>query len=71
VNIYPVFALDRLPSSVKLSAPLPCYGDYIQGQKEFRNLVLKDLEDGKPIAFLDPKVSDVLFFLFVCIFFFC
>ncbi|XP_060579458.1 uncharacterized protein LOC132736361 [Ruditapes philippinarum] len=58
VNIYPVFALDRLPSSVKLSAPLPCYGDYIQGQKEFRNLVLKDLEDGKPIAFLDPK-SDV------------
>ncbi|KAH3795032.1 hypothetical protein DPMN_148577 [Dreissena polymorpha] len=53
--MYPVFALDALPTSLKLAAPLPIFGNYIQGQKDFRRLVQADMEDGKHIAFLDPK----------------
>ncbi|KAL4219692.1 hypothetical protein ACF0H5_022262 [Mactra antiquata] len=58
VNIYPVFVLDRLPPSLKLNAPLPCFGPYIQGQKEFRKLVLEDMANGKQVAFLDPKYDN-------------
>lgn len=56
MNIYPVFPLDKLPTSLKLNAPLPCFGNYIHGQKEFRRLVSEDIENGKDVAFLDPKV---------------
>jgi len=51
--------MDRIPTSLKLNAPLPCFGNYIQGQKEFRSLVCDDIELGKDVAFLDPKVIHV------------
>lgn len=57
LNVFPVYVMDTLPSSVKLGAPLPCFGAYIHGQKEFRDLVIKDLELGKHVAVLDPKAE--------------
>jgi len=53
--------LDQLPTSLKVSAPIPAFGGYIQGQKDFRRLVREDMENGKEIAFLDPKVPSLLF----------
>ncbi|WAR31493.1 KAD5-like protein [Mya arenaria] len=57
INIYPVYVMDRLPTSLKLAAPIPCFGGYIQGQKRFRQLVHEDMENGKHVAFLDPKIE--------------
>ena len=51
--------MDELPTILKLTAPLPCFGAYIQEQMKFRDLVLKDGEEGKDVAYLDSKV-DVL-----------
>ncbi|KAH3887482.1 hypothetical protein DPMN_011499 [Dreissena polymorpha] len=55
LNIYPVFILDELPSSVKISAPVPCFGPYNHAQKELKDLVKHDTENGTIVAALEPK----------------
>ena len=56
VNILPCFTVDNLPTSLKLAAPLPCFGPYIEGQKIFRQLVRNDVEEGNHVVLLTPKV---------------
>ena len=57
VNILPCFTVDNLPTTLKLSAPLPCFGPYIEGQMIFRQLVKNDVEEGNQVILLTPKVS--------------
>ena len=57
VNILPCYTVDAIPTSLKLAAPLPCFGHYIEGQKIFRQLVRKDVEEGHHVILLTPKVS--------------
>ena len=58
VNILPCYTVDAIPTSLKLAAPLPCFGTYIEGQKIFRQLVRKDVEEGHHVILLTPKVSE-------------
>ena len=56
VNILPCFTVDILPTTLKLAAPLPCFGPYIEGQKIFRQLVKNDVDEGNHVVLLTPKV---------------
>ncbi|XP_053376471.1 uncharacterized protein LOC123534383 [Mercenaria mercenaria] len=57
INIYPVFTIDSLnmPSDLRFSSPLPISGPYVLVQKNLKQTILDDLENGKQIIFLESK----------------
>jgi len=64
LNMFPVFVLDALPSSLQIHAPVPTFGAFISAQKSFRELVARDLEAGLMVVVLQPKVCRHMVALF-------
>lgn len=58
INIFPVFTVHSLclPTNLRVSSPLPASGSYTHVQKNLKEALLNDLDGGKQIVFLEPKV---------------
>lgn len=57
VNIFPVFVTDKLPVNLKINVPLPSGRPFGNIQKQMKQSIIEDLEAGKLIVFLEPKVK--------------
>ncbi|KAK3604384.1 hypothetical protein CHS0354_011870 [Potamilus streckersoni] len=57
ISVIPCFVVSKLPTNFKIRAPLPCFSPYLEHQKELRSAIINDLEIGKEIVFLDPRIE--------------